>query len=74
MKVLLTGGTGLIGTEILYQLISSPVITSIILLSRRPIPDIEARDEKISVFVLENFLDYPQSLIEELTDVRAVFW
>jgi uncharacterized protein YbjT (DUF2867 family) len=37
MKLIVTGATGFIGTEVIRQVLSNPTITSIIALARKPI-------------------------------------
>jgi hypothetical protein len=74
MKYILTGTSGFIGSEILTHCLSNPLITSLLILSRRPLPDIESRDPRIKVLVLDNFLSYPESTKSELSGVKAVLW
>jgi nucleoside-diphosphate-sugar epimerase len=74
MKVLLTGTSGFIGRETLRQLLFTTIVTQVLVLSRRPLSDIEALDTRIEVFVLENFNEYPDELKRKLADVDAVIW
>ncbi|KAE9374156.1 hypothetical protein N431DRAFT_404684 [Stipitochalara longipes BDJ] len=74
MKYILTGTSGFIGSEILAQCLSNQLITSLLIFSRRPLPDIESRDPRIKIVVLDNFLSYPESVKSELTGVKAVLW
>lgn len=74
MKVIVTGASGLIASELLSQLIKNTSITSIIILSRRPLEEIAARDPRIRVFVLKNFLEYEEEVVKELAGAKAVFW
>ncbi|PQE21578.1 nucleoside-diphosphate-sugar epimerase protein [Rutstroemia sp. NJR-2017a WRK4] len=74
MKVLLTGTSGFIGRETLRQLLLTTIVTRVLVLSRRPLSDIEALDKRIEVFVLENFNEYPDELKRKLADVDAVIW
>jgi hypothetical protein len=74
MKYILTGTSGFIGAEILTHCLSNPLITSLLILSRRPLPSVTALDPRIKVIVLENFLSYTDSLKSELTGVKAVLW
>jgi hypothetical protein len=74
MKYILTGTSGFIGKEILAQALSNPLITSLLILSRRPLPNISSLDPRIKVIVLENFLSYPDALKSEFTGVKAVLW
>jgi hypothetical protein len=74
MKYILTGTSGFIGSEILTHCLSNPLITSLLILSQRPLPDIESCDPRIKVLVLDNFLSYPASIKSELSGVKAVLW
>jgi uncharacterized protein YbjT (DUF2867 family) len=74
MKILLAGATGFIGSEILSQSLLNPSITSIIILSRRLLPDLEARDPRIKIVVLDNFLVYSNDLVSGLDGVEACLW
>lgn len=74
MKFILTGASGFIGGEILSQLLQKPSITSLIILSRRPLPELEARSSRIKVILLENFLSYPDSVVYELAGANACLW
>lgn len=74
MKVIIAGATGLIGSEVLSQLIQNKNITSIIILSRRPLPEVGARDERIKVIVMESFLRYEDEVKKELSGAKAVLW
>jgi hypothetical protein len=74
VKVILTGASGLIGSELLSQLIQNASITSIIILSRRPLDEIAATDPRIKVFVIKNFLEYEDEAVKEMAGAKAVFW
>ncbi|GAT22903.1 nucleoside-diphosphate-sugar epimerase [Aspergillus luchuensis] len=68
MKIILTGSTGFIGHEILTQCLRNPHITSIIALSRRPLP---TNNPKLTVRLVDGFLTYPESLLQELRGAEA---
>jgi hypothetical protein len=74
MKFILTGTSGFIGGEILSQCLSLPSLISLIILSRRPLPEISARDPRISIIVLENFLIYPEDVVKQLVGAKACLW
>jgi hypothetical protein len=74
MKFILTGTSGFIGGEILSQCLALPSLTTLIILSRRPLPEIAARDPRISVLVLENFLIYPEEVVKQLAGAKACLW
>lgn len=71
MKIILTGSSGFIGTEILSQCVSHPSITSIIALSRRELP---TTHPKLQTLILSDFESYPESLLVQLADAEACIY
>lgn len=75
MKVILTGCTGFIGSEVITQCRDHPAISSIIVLSRRPLPSTpEFTNPKLKVVILQDFITYPDSVIEELKGADGCIW
>ncbi|KIX94937.1 uncharacterized protein Z520_09247 [Fonsecaea multimorphosa CBS 102226] len=74
MKAILTGSTGFIGGEILNQCIAHPQITSIVALSRRALPEPAASSSKVKVVILQDFTNYPDSVLDELRDADFCIW
>ncbi|KFY09638.1 hypothetical protein V491_08049, partial [Pseudogymnoascus sp. VKM F-3775] len=58
MKVILTGATGFIGTEVLHQALLHPAITTLIVLSRRALTP-AITHPKLKVIILAGFAIYP---------------
>ncbi len=73
MKVILTGSTGYIGSEVLAQCLNNPAITSIVALSRRELHD-AAGNAKLKVVIMQDFAVYPQSVLEELDGADGCIW
>lgn len=80
MKVLLTGATGFIGTEILEQCLAHNYISSIVVLTRKPL-DAKyfkgPKGDKITEILHDNFEEYPDSLLARLRDdlgVEGCIW
>lgn len=71
MKVILTGSTGFVGREVLEQCLKNPSVTTIVALSRR---DIACPDPKLKVVILDNFLEYPDSIVREFDGAEACIW
>lgn len=71
MNIILTGATGFIGHEILSKVLVNKTFTSVVVLSRRPIPD---QHPKLTTVVLEDFTVYPPSVIKELSGAQACIW
>ncbi|KAG9235654.1 hypothetical protein BJ875DRAFT_373780 [Amylocarpus encephaloides] len=74
MKIILTGATGMIGLEVLAQCIKSPSVTQIIVLIRKPLPESTSTSPKIRVIIHENFLSYPDSVLQQLSGAQACIW
>ncbi|CZR63958.1 uncharacterized protein PAC_13855 [Phialocephala subalpina] len=73
MKVILTGCTGMIGSETLRQSILHPSITSIIILSRRPLLPSKL-SPKVKVIILPDFAAYNSWLWKDLAGAKACIW
>lgn len=79
MKLVVSGATGLVGTEVIRQSLLNPKITSIIALTRRPIsipsfPDQDVDTSKLKSLILEDFTEYTDDAKEQLVDVDACIW
>ncbi|KAI9825397.1 MAG: hypothetical protein M1832_001127 [Thelocarpon impressellum] len=87
MKLILTGATGCIGQEVLRHCLKNPAVTSLVVLSRRALPDkaISEHDEselktvthdasKLKTIILEDFSSYPDSVLLELAGADACIW
>jgi uncharacterized protein YbjT (DUF2867 family) len=75
MKVILTGCTGFIGNEVLNQCLARPDISSIIALSRRPLPSTpQFTNPKLKVVILKDFTTYTDSVLEELKGAHGCVW
>ena len=59
MKAILTGATGTIGGETLRQLLAHPDITSIVVLSRRELPEsLTGKDAKVRTVIMKEDKDW----------------
>ena len=74
MKLILTGTTGFIGTEILSQALSHPSVTSLLVLSRRALPSSFPSDPKLRVVILEDFMNIPKHVMRELEGCEGCLW
>jgi uncharacterized protein YbjT (DUF2867 family) len=74
MEFILTGCTGFIGGEVLLQCLRNPAITSVVALSRRPLPEAIAKDTKLNVVIMKDFNSYPDSVLQELKGADACIW
>ena len=73
MKVILTGSTGFIGGGVLSQCLQHPAITSIIVLSRRALPD-SVLSPKVKVIIMDDFASYPDNVLKEIAGADACLW
>jgi len=79
MKLIVTGATGLVGTEVILQCMKNPKITSIIALSRRPViaPENASKDadtSKLKSIIVNDFTNYPDDAKAQLADADACIW
>ncbi|OBT57008.1 hypothetical protein VE04_03119 [Pseudogymnoascus sp. 24MN13] len=73
MKINLPGSTGVIGSTVLQQCLHNPSITSIVVLSRRPLSS-HFSSPKLKVIILTDFLTYPDDGVAQLEDAQACIW
>ena len=80
MKLIVTGATGLVGTEIIRQAVRNPAITSVVALARKPVPapanaGPNADTSKLQSVVLEDWTaPYPESVKEHVKGADACIW
>ncbi|KAK0108612.1 hypothetical protein ONS95_003407 [Cadophora gregata] len=74
MKIILTGSSGFIGSEVLTQAISNPEITSIIALSRKPLPENLTSNPKVSVVIIDDFTSYTPDVLKKLEGAEGCIW
>lgn len=70
MKIIVTGGTGMAGSELIRQAVIDDDITEIIALVRRPM---EITHPKITTVIHHDFLNY-ETIKEKFTDCGACIW
>jgi hypothetical protein len=73
VHIILTGATGLVGSAVLAQLLHSPTITRVSILSRRPIAAAE-NHKKANVIIQSDYSTYPQTVIDQLQDADSCIW
>ncbi|KAI9745725.1 MAG: hypothetical protein M1818_001261 [Claussenomyces sp. TS43310] len=79
MKLIVTGSTGFVATEVIRQALCNPAITSIVALARRAtaVPQNagpRADAAKLKSVVCEDFENYPESVKQELAGADACIW
>jgi hypothetical protein len=77
MHLILTGATGAVGSSVLLHALSSPQITRLSILSRRPITFITPTTDptsKANVIIQKDFTTYPPEVLEQLKGAKACIW
>lgn len=73
--VIITGGTGLVGSAVLDSMLKTKQITKISVLSRRPVKMAEdAKDPRVNVIIHEDFENYGPDLMSKLGDADGCVW
>ena len=73
MHLVLFGATGLVGTAVLRSMISTPSVSKITILSRKPVP-LADKDPKCNVVLHNDFLNYDKELMAKLDGAKGVVW
>ena len=74
MKIIIAGATGFIGREVLAQCRAKSSVTSIIVLTRRPLSEDLCDDPKVVPLLVNDFLDYSNDAKEKMKDASAAIW
>lgn len=74
MKLVVVGGTGFVGAEVLSKSLQNPTITSIVVLTRRQLPSELQENPKIISIVTAKFSELSADAREQLKDASAVIW
>lgn len=70
---ILTGATGTAGAAILAQALTSPSISRISVLSRRPV-QLADNEPKANVIIHKDFASYPPDVLDQLKGATACVW
>ena len=79
MKLIVSGGTGFVATEVIRQSLSNPRITTVLALARRPVAVPEnlpagADISKLKSIVVENYGNYSEDVKKQLEGADACIW
>ncbi|KAK6342186.1 hypothetical protein TWF730_001665 [Orbilia blumenaviensis] len=73
VHIILTGATGLAGSAILQHALSSPSVSKVSILSRRPVIAATG-NPKANVIIQKDFTSYPPDLLNQLSGASACIW
>ncbi|KAF2001940.1 hypothetical protein P154DRAFT_489448 [Amniculicola lignicola CBS 123094] len=73
IKIILAGATGFIGGEVLQQCLKNPAITSVVALSRHPLPEV-AGISKVEVVIMQDFRHYPDEVLGKIAGADGCIW
>jgi uncharacterized protein YbjT (DUF2867 family) len=73
MKVIVTGTTGYIGQQVLARCVVDPRITSVVALSRRPLPQYD-HEPKVIVQIVSDFAQFDDDSIQTWKSAGACLW
>jgi N-acetyl-gamma-glutamylphosphate reductase len=75
MKLIISGGSGYVAGELIRQSLRMPEITSLVVLSRRPvtIPD-HANAHKVKQVVVQDYDKYSDEAKKEFAGAAACIW
>ncbi|CAJ2501052.1 Uu.00g039050.m01.CDS01 [Anthostomella pinea] len=71
--IILTGATGQAGSAVLAYALSSPAVSRVSLLSRRPVKLAES-SPKANVIIHSDFSSYPEAILDQLRGATACIW
>lgn len=80
MKLIVTGATGLVGSEVIRLALRNPAVTSVVAIARKPVlapasVGNESQTSKLQSVILESWTSpYPESVIRHFEDADACIW
>ncbi len=79
MKLIVTGASGFVGSEVIRQSLRNPNITSVIALARRPVPIPSnlghgADSSKLHSVTVKDYDTYPDEVKKEFAGADACIW
>lgn len=74
MKIIITGATGFVGSEVLQQALEHPRITSVITITRKALPENISQNPKLTSIIHSDFKNYPPSILSQLQGADGCVW
>jgi len=75
MRIIITGGSGFIGTEVITQCLANPAISEVIALLRKPLPSSLSENDKLRTILMkgEDWLDL-EGVVRQCRGAEACIW
>lgn len=73
MRIVVSGGTGYIGSGVVARCLEHPSVTSVLILSRREVKEL-ADHPKAKVIIVKDFTAYEKAIIDEIQTADAAIW
>lgn len=74
MKLIITGGTGYLATEVIRQSLLTPKISSVVVLARKLVQVDGDGSSKLRSIVVRDYDEYPDNVKAEFTGADACIW
>jgi len=75
MKLIVAGATAFVGSEVIHQSLRRPDITTVMALSRTPLPPQDSVSEaKLRNVIINDYGDYPDSVKKEFSGAETCIW
>jgi nucleoside-diphosphate-sugar epimerase len=74
MKVIVTGATGRVGSQLVLHCIENSAITSVFVITRKPLPESTTSNNKVTVILHEDFSSWPPELLDKLSGAEGCLW
>jgi hypothetical protein len=79
MKLIVSGATGLVATEVIRQSLSEPRIQTVLALSRRPVAlpanvPVGADTSKLKTIIVDDFENYSDDVKKQIAGADACIW
>ncbi|KAJ5650222.1 uncharacterized protein N7484_003945 [Penicillium longicatenatum] len=74
MKLIVSGATGLVGSEIIRQALRNSSVTEVVALARKPVAIDDSNASKLKNVVIRDYAEYPDEVKAQLAGADACIW